>query len=265
MADPEEPLAGGNTTAGVVRRGNTVRRPAGHWTPTVHRLLAHLAATDYPAPRPLGVDDRGREILTFIPGEAVHPHRLELLDGEPALRRVGRLIADYHRAQSGFDPTPNDRWREEGRDPTGSTEVVAHNDLAPWNLIAGPSGFVFIDWDLAAPGRRFWDLAWALHSFVGLWPADTDAADTDDRTTDDTVRRIAAFCDGAEVDRAGRAELLAVVVERTADHAAMLRRRADAGDRIAASLVADGHADRWDQGAQHVAENRDRWSARLLE
>lgn len=256
MTEHELPLEGGNLNPGVVRVGDTVRRSAGSWTPVVHDLLRYLADHSYPAPRPLGIDDEGRGILTFIPGYCVHPNNLAVLDTDAAMRRVGKLIAEYHRAQAGYVSPLDAKWRSEGRDPTGSTEVIAHNDLAPWNLIAGPTGWVFIDWDLAAPGRRMWDLAWALHSFVGLWPDSS-------LTHGDTVRRIAAFCDGAEVDRAGRRQLLDVVVERTRHHAHMLRSRAREGDSRYQRLVADGHADAWEQGSDHVAANRDRWATAL--
>jgi len=67
----EQQLDGGNV-GGAVRAGNTVRRAAGRWTPAVHALLAHLAAKNLPgAPRPLGFDDQGREVLTFMEGETV--------------------------------------------------------------------------------------------------------------------------------------------------------------------------------------------------
>ncbi|MEU0570392.1 hypothetical protein ABZ297_34080 [Nonomuraea sp. NPDC005983] len=53
-----------------------MRRPAGPWTPAVHALLAHLNDAGFRgAPRPLGIDDRGREVLTFAPGDAVWPDR----------------------------------------------------------------------------------------------------------------------------------------------------------------------------------------------
>jgi tRNA A-37 threonylcarbamoyl transferase component Bud32 len=203
-----------------------------------------------------GIDDRGREVLTFIPGECVHPDNLAVLNSDSAMRRVGELIAAYHRAQAGYVSLPDAAWRTEGRDPTGSIEVIAHNDLAPWNLIAGSSGWVFIDWDLAAPGRRMWDLAWAVHSFVGLWPDST-------LTDDETVRRIAAFCDGAEVDTRDRPYLLEVVIERTRHHSEFLRSKARDGNAEYRRLVADGHADAWGQGSDHVAANRDRWSGAL--
>jgi Ser/Thr protein kinase RdoA (MazF antagonist) len=204
----------------------------------------------------LGFDGNGREILSFIPGRCVHPDALDLIAGEEGLIRVGRLIADYHRAQEGFVPRGDATWRDEGRDPSGSTEVIAHNDFAPWNLVAGPSGWVFIDWDLAAPGRRMWDLAWAVHSFVGLWPDSTLDHPT-------LARRIATFCSGAQVEGSEIPELLEVVVERTSDHAALLRRRAAAGEQSFVRRVAEGHADAWEGGARHVEDNTALWCALL--
>src|SRR5690242_20727743 len=70
----EEPLFGGNAAAGVVRVGGTARRPAGPHTPAVHALLSHLHAAGFGgAPRPLGIDERGREVLSFIPGTVPWP------------------------------------------------------------------------------------------------------------------------------------------------------------------------------------------------
>jgi hypothetical protein len=60
-------LTGGRITQGVVRVGNTVRRPTGPHTPFVHSLLRHLEEVGFDgAPRVLGIDEQGREILTFI-------------------------------------------------------------------------------------------------------------------------------------------------------------------------------------------------------
>ena len=58
----EERLAGGNES-GAVRVGDTVRRPAGPWTRSVHALLRHLEA--------VGFDEHGREVLTCLPGDTV--------------------------------------------------------------------------------------------------------------------------------------------------------------------------------------------------
>lgn len=251
--DDEEVLAGGNLNA-VVRVGDTVRRRTGPWTPAVHLLLRHLEAVSYPAPRPRGIDGSGREVLTFVPGETIHPDHRHLLD-DAGLRRVGALIQDYHEAQRSFVPPPDAEWCALARDPSGSEEVVAHDDLAPWNLVAGPT-WTFIDWDLCAPGRRDWDLAWALHSSAQLWEEQSTEPEP-------TARRITAFLDGARVPVRRRPAVLALVVERITHNVTEMRRRAAQGDAIQQRLVDGGHDAMWEAGARHVATNLERWSALL--
>ena len=49
--------------------GQAVHRSAGPWTPTVHRLLEHLHLRGITwLPRPLGLDEQGREVLSYLPG-----------------------------------------------------------------------------------------------------------------------------------------------------------------------------------------------------
>lgn len=64
----EVPLTGGNM-GGALRIGDSVRRPAGAWTPTIQRLLGYLheRGLDW-VPQPLGCDEHGRDILTYLPG-----------------------------------------------------------------------------------------------------------------------------------------------------------------------------------------------------
>ena len=59
------PLAGGDVTEGVVRIGNTVRRPLGFNDHLVHVLLKHFESVGFTgAPRLLGIDAEGREVLS---------------------------------------------------------------------------------------------------------------------------------------------------------------------------------------------------------
>lgn len=75
MTMSERPLEGGNA-GGAVRVGDTVRRPAGPWTPAVHSLLQHLDRVGFEqAPRTLGLDDQGREVLSFLPGHTIGNRR----------------------------------------------------------------------------------------------------------------------------------------------------------------------------------------------
>ena len=79
----------------AVRVGDTVRRRAGPWTPAVHALLRYLEKTDFEAPRVLGMDEQGREILAYIPGETYAGGTVSVPDGvldEDHLVDAGRLL-----------------------------------------------------------------------------------------------------------------------------------------------------------------------------
>ena len=73
----------------------------------MHALLAHLHAAGFRgAPRPLGIDERGREVLTFVPGTVPWADGFHLLDGDGELRQASRLIREFHDAAAGFTPPP---------------------------------------------------------------------------------------------------------------------------------------------------------------
>jgi Ser/Thr protein kinase RdoA (MazF antagonist) len=234
--------------AGVVRRvGENVRRRSGPWTPAVHQVLHHLERVGFRgAPRALGIDEQGREILTFIPGRVVSPRVLD----EAGLVRVAGLIRDYHAVMATFSPPADAVWQMDGRDPVGPAELICHNDLAAWNLVVGEQAWVFIDWDLAAPGRRLWDLALAVCSFVPLWPDQTASMD-----------RYRLFCEAYGLAGADARALLDVVVQRTRRMAQVLVDNADREPY--ASLVRDGHAESWQQVARHVEAQASVWRSQL--
>ena len=99
----EERLVGGNTHAAVVKVGDTVRRPTGPWTPGVHALLVHLDRCGYSgAPRVLGLDVRGREVLTYITGSVVWPDNFGLVESDAALAEVAASIRAFHDAAASF-------------------------------------------------------------------------------------------------------------------------------------------------------------------
>jgi len=67
----EVALPGGNTTGAVLIDG-VVHKRASPWTATVHAVLRHLEGAGFDAaPRALGFDDQGREMLTYLPGETI--------------------------------------------------------------------------------------------------------------------------------------------------------------------------------------------------
>lgn len=94
----------------VVRIGETVRRPVQPWTPSVHALLRHLEEVGFAyAPRPLGIDGEGREVLTFIEGDSGAAGWAKVVDDQ-GLRNFARLLRDYHEACAGFSAPPGATW-----------------------------------------------------------------------------------------------------------------------------------------------------------
>ena len=196
----ETPLVGGNVTAGLVRVGDTVRRPAGPWSPSVHHFLTHLADVGFEgAPRSLGFDDRGRHVLEWVAGEVVMPFVVG--NRRAAVRRVGRLLRDLHDASVEYVPAADAVWNV--LIPPDRSELLVHHDAAPWNLVMGPHRWAFIDWDSAAPGSRTWDLAYAAHGFVPLAPA------TPRSVAARLLRDLADAYGLTEVHRTGLADALA--------------------------------------------------------
>jgi Phosphotransferase enzyme family len=198
----------------VWRVGNTVRRPTGPWSPTVHALLRHLESVGFDgAPRVLGVDDHGREILTYIPGEGGW-------DGpwsDEALTEAAGLIRRYHDSVASFTPPPGSVWHagHQPDSPATGTVIVCHNDLGPPNTVyVEGRPRALIDWDLACPAPASWDLTSAAWRYVPLY------------TDDDCARinvpvlprgpRLRLFCDAYGLDDRGafveqlRARLLAM-------------------------------------------------------
>ncbi|QCB95406.1 aminoglycoside phosphotransferase family protein [Cellulomonas shaoxiangyii] len=163
----EETLPGGNV-GGAVRRGATVRRPAGPWTPAVHALLAHVRARGLDGvPDPLGVDEAGREVLAFLPGEPVD--LAEVTDAR--LASAARWLARYHAAVADFRPGRR-RWRFEERDLRPG-EIVCHHDATLYNMLVRAPGaddvVGVVDWDVAGPGVPLDELAMLAWSGVPFY------------------------------------------------------------------------------------------------
>ncbi len=251
----EEPLSGGNTHGSVAKVGPTVRRPTGPWTPGVHALLRHLEMRRFEgAPRVLGTDDQGREILTYVDGLVVWPDHFDLVAPDSSLAQIAHCIRVYHDAVANF-PSPDDyEWSDRGSDPVGPPEVLCHNDLAPWNLVRGPDDeWTFIDWDLAAPGRRSWDLAWALLSFVPLMPG-SGITDRDIR------RRVGVFRD-AYGTALFPSDVIAVAIERCGRETRLIRDLGARGELPYSRLLAEGHSEIWAAAAEHIARHALGWQS----
>jgi hypothetical protein len=150
----ETELTGGRTTAGVVRIGDTVHRPISARSGFVHGILRHRETKGFHgAPRFLGLDDKGREVLTYLPGDV--PNELGAFSDEQ-IAAAAELLRCLHNATTDCELR-------------AGNEVVCHGDPSPCNCVfvdGVPSGF--IDFDSAHPGTRDDDVGYAAWLWLDI-------------------------------------------------------------------------------------------------
>jgi len=167
----EVALTGGRTTTGVVRIGDTVHRPIGARAAFTHELLRHLGAREFVgAPRFLGVDSLGREVLSFLPGDV--PSELGGFS-DAQLVAAARLLRKLH------DATLDCSLRAQH-------EIVCHGDASPCNCVfVDGMPAAFIDFDNTHAGSRLDDIGYAAWLWIDIG--------NDDLSVDRQGQRVADF------------------------------------------------------------------------
>jgi hypothetical protein len=244
----EVPFIGGNLND-ATRVGDTVRRRAGPWTPAVHALLRFLESAGFEAPRARGIDEQGREILEYIDGD-VHPGwpdpAPDWVRDDDHLAAGARLLRRYHDLVEGFVPPDDARWRVVA--PTAH-EIICHNDWAPGNALFRDRRLaVMLDWDMAGPGTRLWDIANTAYSWVPL------LSEPGGFSIDERAVRLRRFCDAYGLSN--RAPLLDVLRERTLFVGEHIAEQARLGDKGALKLADWGVPARMKRDAAYQDEHR---------
>lgn len=161
MIEKEEILTGGMSTESVVRIGNRVHRSKSANFKFIHSLLQYLETCHFPyAPRFMGVDKIGREMLSFIEG---------VVPRDPPMN-FNQKIEGIHMMRQYHDVCANTQF-------AGESETVCHHDFAPWNIIVSDNSVVgLIDFDEASPGSRIDDLSYYIWTCLDLGTsAESDA------------------------------------------------------------------------------------------
>ena len=124
------------------------------------------------APRFLGLDERGREILSFLPGSV--PADLGDYD-DAQLRMAAALLRQFHDATTTMPLVRRSRF-----------EVACHNDWAPTNAVfSSGEPISMIDFDTASPGERLWDLGYSAFTWLDMG--------NDDLPAEEQIRRLGVF------------------------------------------------------------------------
>jgi hypothetical protein len=225
----EQRLPGGRSL-GAVRIDGAVHRTAQPWTPAVHAVLRYLEAEEFAgAPRVIGFDDQGREMLTYLSGDTVGD-RLPWpawAHSDTALAQVGAWLRRLHDVTAAFVPPEDVTWF--ARQTWRPGLVIGHHDAAPWNAVWHDGALAgIVDWDTVGPSSRELDLAFAALSWVPLLNRRL-AEETGFTAFDDRSRRLHLLLDayGYAGDRRAFGDAVAA---RARMNATAIRRLAGGGD-----------------------------------
>lgn len=257
--DTEVPLAGGDVTEGVVRVGHTVRRPRAPWSDSVATYLRHLERAGFKeAPRYLGIDESGRDVLAFIPGDVPgQPVVEQWAAATSVLVDIAKLLRRLHESSTSFAPPADACWfgddihveLPEDLAAEPRMDIVSHFDVTPQNVVfrAGkPIGL--IDFDLTRPGIRLGDVVNTAMWWVPLFPEpDRDPA----FARCDAPGRLAAFVDAYGLRDSEREALCDVAIDGATR--SWYRMRANAEQR------GGGWERMWNEGVGDRIRRRRAW------
>jgi hypothetical protein len=256
-AQNEIPLLGGDVTEGVVRVGDTVRRPLNANSPFIHALLSHLEAVGFTgAPRFLGIDASGREVLSFIEGEVAGRPRPPWIGDEDRMVSVARLVRAYDDAAATFVPpqgsVPPDPLGEIAGippPPPYAPELIGHLDITPENVVfRAAKAVALIDFDLAKPATR----ADEMFNVMLWWGPLFDPQDVESRLRGlDVPRRCRMLADAYGMSGTDRARLIEVAIMRT--------RRSWYVMKWHAERHGGGWQRMWDEGVGDIIKRREAW------
>lgn len=260
---PEIPLVGGDVTDGIVRIGDTVRRPphAGQSSAElVQGLLRHLERVGFEgAPRFLGYDDQGRQVVTFIPGEvATRPWPAWVAEDQRVVS-VARLVRRFDDAAQSFGLPDNEIVADTltGLPPSiaAPPTFIGHRDIAPENVVfTDEVATALIDFDLARPSDRVAEVGNLLLWWAPLMPV----ADREPAVSDvDPFARARLMVDAYGLPDADRARLVPIAINTAERSWFQMRDRA--------IRLGGGWARMWNDGVGDKIRRRREWLAEHAE
>jgi len=185
----------GGTMNHVIKIGDTIHRQ-NMGNPLLHSYLQFLEEKGMTGtPRFLGMDEQGREILSYVAGETAESglgFDPPCLHSDQAICDMARFMRRLHDVSADFLPIALKGGWVNPQLPEKSYETICHGDAAIWNFALVNKRITgMFDFDQACPGTRAWDLTLTLFSAILTSCYDYEPS----KHEEDTRRRIRLFFD----------------------------------------------------------------------
>jgi thiamine kinase-like enzyme len=241
----------------VLRVGNTVHRPVHAWSSSVHSLLQYLESVDFPySPRFLGIDEQGREVLTYIDGES-GAAGWRKIHSQTGLAAFAHLLKEYHSAIAGYRPA-SASWSGV-HEILKPGQIICHGDFGPWNVVwqdERPVGL--LDWDYARPADLTFDIAYALEYVTPFRDDDFCTSWMHFPAAPERAERLRAFVTAYGADPS--ADWSAAVIKLQKEELNLVQRLANDGLEPQLTWVRDGYLDelkkhiQWSENNRHLVQ-----------
>ncbi|ERN51526.1 UNVERIFIED_CONTAM: phosphotransferase [Escherichia coli] len=177
------------------------------------------------------------------------------------LKEIAHMLRLYHDAVSDFPLF--DEWIPIDNTPI-NREVLCHNDFAVYNIIFNheqPVGI--IDFDVAAPGPRLWDIAYTLYICVPLSRLyhNEKGETVNYNTLYDAERiktRIKLFFNSYDIEGIDE-DYLEMVLLRLEGLCKYIKRKSNEGDTAFQKMIAEGHLEHYEKDIEFIREHRREW------
>lgn len=264
IVNREEVLSGGSMNQ-VVKIGDTVHRIV-RGSPMLHSYLLYMENEGFVGvPRFLGIDEQGREILTFLNGKTMNDYTIyhECLSSDETIIDMARFLRRFHDTSAGFlqnaivgewkSPFPEKNW-----------ETICHNDTAIWNFVFVNDRLAgLFDFDQAYPAPRIWDLALSVWSVIPLSSHVPDPVSKSCLSYDKSIhaaerkRRIKLFFDVYGMNCPS--DLMDWVIRRIQGWCAEMKNEASAGDEVSIKMVNEGQLAHYEHQVKFLQSNSKDW------
>lgn len=255
-------ILGGNVNQAIEKKENKIYRNS-NWNNNIHEFLQFLETKHFAGvPRFLGIDENNREILSYLPGYVPgnsFPNCQEFVWNRQNLILTAQFMRKFHDISSEFLKQTN--W-EQGPFQKCDYEVICHNDAAPYNFVYEDKKMTgLIDFDVAYPGMRLWDIAYTLYTTIPLSSYQPELDGTvrfyEGKDADIRKERIQIFFRsyGMEIP----VDLFSWVIRRLEELCNFIQQEAQAGNAAFKEMVNNGEITYYQNEINFIKENCYAW------